>query len=317
MDRRTLAKRTTMLLWLLASALLVWGGSPLRRNSAFEQYIAKYQDIAIDEMHKYGIPASITLAQGLLESGAGGSELAVKGNNHFGIKCHGWQGRTIYHDDDLNGECFRAYDSPVQSFEDHSLFLARRDRYRRLFDLPRTDYKGWARGLKACGYATNPRYAQNLIDIIETYQLYRFDTAAPRPRHEQRPVLPQSPGDRPAVVRFHPIRQYNDNFYLVARAGDTFDTLAKETGIAAADLAAANERDRKDTLGEGDVVYLKPKAKRADKRFRGRPHTVRQGESLYTIAQCYGIRLKSLMKMNKRLAEKDWQVTVGDQIRVY
>ena len=143
----------------------------IRWNSAYQTYIDQYKDIAIEQMLKYHIPASITLAQGVFESGAGRSELTRKGNNHFGIKCHGWTGRTTYHDDDAKGECFRAYNNAYESYEDHSKFLVSGQRYRNLFKLSVTDYKGWARGLKAAGYATNPRYADKLIDIIQLYKL--------------------------------------------------------------------------------------------------------------------------------------------------
>ena len=137
----------------------------------------RYKDLAIEQMKKHRIPASITLAQGVLESGAGYSELARKGNNHFGIKCHGWTGRTTYHDDDERNECFRAYDNVYDSYEDHSVFLVSSRRYSSLFRLNLKDYKGWAHGLKSCGYATNPRYAAQLIDIIQLYKLYIYSEA--------------------------------------------------------------------------------------------------------------------------------------------
>lgn len=291
------------------------GGNPVKRNTAFEQYIEQYKSIAIEEMRKYGIPASITLAQGLLESGAGSSELSVRGNNHFGIKCHGWEGRTIYHDDDLNGECFRAYDNPVQSYEDHSLFLAKRDRYRRLFLLSQTDYRGWARGLKACGYATNPRYAQKLIDIIETYGLNAYDYLEP-PRVEASASLERaaSPTVKPSA---HQVMKYNNNYYVYARSGDTFASLARETGVSASTLADVNERNKNDKLGEGDIIYMEKKAKKADRKFKNHPHVVKQGQSLYTISQLYGVQMKSLIKMNKWLKACGNQVKVGDKVRVY
>ena len=147
------------------------------RNRQYEEYIHKYKDLAVDEMKRYRIPASITLAQGLLESGAGKSTLARKSNNHFGIKCHGWTGRTITADDDEEGECFRAYNNAEESYEDHSKFLVNNKRYSSLFNLSRTDYKGWAAGLKACGYATNPQYSQRIIQIIELYNLNQYDLA--------------------------------------------------------------------------------------------------------------------------------------------
>tara|TARA_S200000501_G_C20751778_1_gene712010 strand:- start:30 stop:791 length:762 start_codon:yes stop_codon:yes gene_type:complete len=140
-----------------------------------EDYVKFYSNIAMDEMIQFGIPASITLAQGILESGAGKGRLAVQANNHFGIKCHDWNGKTIYHDDDEEQECFRKYDNPEYSYRDHSLFLSNRGRYSFLFDLKKDDYKQWAKGLKKAGYATDPKYPQKLIDLIQRYQLYKYD----------------------------------------------------------------------------------------------------------------------------------------------
>jgi len=140
-----------------------------------EDYVKYYSSIAMDEMIQFGIPASITLAQGILESGAGKGRLAVQANNHFGIKCHDWNGKKIYHDDDEEQECFRKYDNPEYSYRDHSLFLTNRGRYSFLFDLKKDDYKQWAKGLKKAGYATDPKYPQKLIDLIQRYQLYKYD----------------------------------------------------------------------------------------------------------------------------------------------
>ena len=140
-----------------------------------EDYVKFYSNIAMDEMIQFGIPASITLAQGILESGAGKGRLAVQANNHFGIKCHDWNGKKIYHDDDEEQECFRKYDNPEYSYRDHSLFLSNRGRYSFLFDLKKDDYKQWAKGLKKAGYATDPKYPQKLIDLIQRYQLYKYD----------------------------------------------------------------------------------------------------------------------------------------------
>ncbi len=140
-------------------------------------YIEQFAGLAVEEMYRSGVPASITLAQGLLESRYGLSELAVRGNNHFGIKCHNnWNGRKMYHDDDRNNECFRVYGSPEESFRDHSDFLRYRDRYKFLFDLEPTDYKGWAHGLKKAGYATDPAYPKKLIKLIEEFDLHQYDT---------------------------------------------------------------------------------------------------------------------------------------------
>ena len=160
----------SLFLSLNASAQIRW-------NQVYQQYFDQYKDIAIEQMLRYKIPASITLAQGVFESGAGRSSLAMRANNHFGIKCHGWTGRTTYQDDDESNECFRAYNSAYESYEDHSKFLVNGQRYRSLFNLSVTDYKGWAKGLKAAGYATNPAYANKLIEIIQLYKLYQYDKA--------------------------------------------------------------------------------------------------------------------------------------------
>lgn len=166
-------KRVSGVLILLVISVL----ASAQVNKTYQDYIQKFSKVAVKEMQIYRIPASITLAQGLLESGAGKSRLAVEANNHFGIKCHkDWTGGKIYHDDDQKGECFRVYENAEQSFEDHSQFLKRGVRYASLFELPCTDYKSWALGLKKAGYATNPIYAERLIKIIEEYKLYQYDT---------------------------------------------------------------------------------------------------------------------------------------------
>jgi LysM repeat protein len=270
------------------------------------QYIEKYRDVAVEQMLKWKVPASITLAQGLLESAAGQSTLATKGNNHFGIKCHGWTGRTVYRDDDKKNECFRAYASAYDSFEDHSRFLATGQRYSGLFKLKITDYKGWARGLKAAGYATNPRYAESLIDIIENYNLAQYDRARSYDKH--------AVGHQRDVAQLHPIYIYNKNYYLYARQGDTFRSIADEIGISYRKLARYNERDKRDALEPGEVVWLKKKQKKAPKEYKRVPHTVQAGESMYTIAQKYGIRLKSLYKLNR--LTPDYNIQVGDQLRL-
>ena len=169
-------KYTSRLLVIMAFLMLLLPAHAQRRNSRYNEYIKQYAPIAVEQMKLHKIPASITLAQGLLESGAGQSQLARKSNNHFGIKCHNtWKGRRVYHDDDARGECFRAYRNPRDSYEDHSKFLKSGARYAFLFKLKITDYKGWARGLKKAGYATDPSYANRLITIIEDYELYKYD----------------------------------------------------------------------------------------------------------------------------------------------
>ena len=195
-----------------------------------EDYVKYYSSVAMDEMVQFGIPASITLAQGILESGAGKGRLAVQANNHFGIKCHDWSGPKIYHDDDEKQECFRKYSSPEFSFRDHSIFLTGRDRYSSLFKLKRDDYKSWAKGLKKAGYATDKKYAQKLIDLIERYELYRYDNI----------VLKK--------------KKSNENLYKVKK-GDTLYSISKKFNISVDDLMQLNNLDTKGLrIGQRIVV---------------------------------------------------------------
>ena len=282
-----------------------------RRNSAYEDYINRYKDIAIELMIKHHIPASITLAQGLLESGAGKSLLTVSSNNHFGIKCHNeWTGRRFYKDDDIKDDCFRVYDNARESFEDHSKFLLR-PRYQSLFSLKTTDYKGWARGLKACGYATNPQYADKLIGIIELYGLNEYDYAKTYDRF----IATHSGANTSGHYANHRIYYRNKNYYLVANGGETFKSLAEEVGVSYRKLAKYNERDKKDVLSKGDIIYMEKKRSKAEKMYKNQPHVVRANESLYDIAQLYGIRLKYLYKKNG--LPLDYVPRPGDRLRVY
>ena len=245
----------------MLSTCALSSGAQMKWNQTYQTYINQYKDLAIEQMLRYRIPASITLAQGLFESAAGRSDLVRQGNNHFGIKCHDWTGPTQYHDDDARGECFRVYRDARDSYEDHSKFLARQPRYSRLFQLSQTDYKGWARGLKACGYATNPQYANKLIQIIELYKLFDYDKA----KRYDRFMASHSGTDQPINGQglLHPIHLFNDNYYLYAREGDTFKALGKEVGISWRKLARYNERDKHDVLKKGDIIYLKKKRKKA------------------------------------------------------
>ena len=271
------------------------------RNKQYEDYIKKYRDLAVQEMKKYHIPASITLAQGLLESGAGKSTLARKSNNHFGIKCGSdWRGKTVSHDDDARGECFRAYKHPKQSYEDHSKFLAGRPRYAFLFKLKITDYKGWARGLKKAGYATNPRYAEQLIDIIELYDLHRYDTKGGLKWMKENPNPHQ-----PYIA--------NGLVYIVVRAGDSWKSISREFDISQKKLRKYNDLYKGYELQVGDILYLEKKNKKADKEHI--VHVIRAGESMYSISQKYGIRLKNLYKLNKMDAE-DPSPEVGTILRL-
>lgn len=284
----------------------------MKWNQRYQTYINQYRDLAIEQMLKFKIPASITLAQGLLESGAGYSELATKGNNHFGIKCHGWTGRKTYHDDDEAQECFRAYNNVYESYEDHSLLLSRQPRYRSLFSLDGNDYKGWAHGLKKCGYATSPTYAQKLIGIIELYKLQQYDKAKKYDRFMESRTYKDNPSAKGGIL--HPIHRYNKNYYIVVKQGDTFRSLGKELGLSYRKIAKYNERNKRDKLVVGEAIYLKKKQKKADKTYKNRPHTVKPGESMYSIAQYYGMRVKSLYKKNG--LSPDYVPKVGDKLRV-
>lgn len=308
----TMNRLRHFILCLLTLVAVSSARAQMRWNQAYQTYINQYKDLAIEQMLRYRIPASITLAQGLFESAAGKSDLVRQGNNHFGIKCHNWTGATQYHDDDARGECFRVYADARDSYEDHSKFLAGQPRYSRLFSLKTTDYKGWAHGLKACGYATNPQYASKLIQIIELYKLHDYD----KQKKYDRFMANHSGTDQPvnADGLLHPIQRFNDNYYLIAREGDTFKSIGKEVGISWRKLARYNERDKHDTLHKGDIVYLKKKRRKAPKQYKNQPHTVKAGESMYTISQKYGIRMKNLYKMNR--LSTDYKIYVGAKLRV-
>ena len=221
----------------------VFKKNTLSRNLTSVQYIEQYKDIAIEEMLKSGIPASITLAQGLLESASGNSTLATEANNHFGIKCNTtWTGPTILKDDDAAGECFRVYESAEQSYRDHSEFL-KRARYVSLFQLDRNDYKGWALGLKKAGYATNPKYAELLIDLIERYQLDQYDraeksTLAQNTREEKviAEIIKEEPKKPAAEAEKQPLEM---RIYEVKK-GDTLYTISKRFGLTVDDVKTLN-----------------------------------------------------------------------------
>ncbi|MBR5656438.1 MAG: glucosaminidase domain-containing protein [Prevotella sp.] len=304
-------KKTYLFVLLFLSAVSL-SAQTAKWNQRYQSYIDKYKDLAIQEMLRYNIPASITLAQGILESGAGESELCRKGNNHFGIKCHDWTGAKVYHDDDATGECFRAYKTAIESYEDHSKFLSNSKRYSKLFQLSRTDYKGWAHGLKECGYATNPRYAYSLIDLIELYKLNEYDRAT---SYDKFMAQHTGKASKQTTTDLHPIKIYNKNYYLYARKGDTYRSIAKEIGIKAKKLAKYNERDVNDVLEPGEIVYLKKKQKKADRKYMDPIHVVKAGESMYSISQLYGMQLKYLYKLNH--LSPDYQIKIGARLKVY
>ena len=253
-------------------------------KDAYSDYISKYSGLAVEQMKKYGIPASITLAQGLLESDAGRSTLALKCNNHFGIKCHSdWKGRKMYHDDDERQECFRCYRNAEESFSDHSLFLVNGARYQSLFKLGATDYKGWAKGLKAAGYATSPTYATKLIELIERYGLDRFDG---------RSGVRLKPGQIP-----HQPLLVNGQRCVRLREDETLKDIAREYGMQLSLLRRFNEVNRKFTPPVGTLIYLERKKARADKEHR--TYVVKKGDSLWSISQQFGIKVSSLSKRNR------------------
>lgn len=260
-------------------------------RDAYEAYILSYYPIAVEQMHRHKIPASITLAQGLLESGAGKSTLTRKSNNHFGIKAHNnWSGKTTSTMDNGRMCEFRVYDSARDSYEDHSQFLLR-PRYAALFKLETTDYKGWARGLKKAGYAEDPAYPQKLISLIERYRLYEYDGYSKR---DVSPLL--GGGDAGGFSGSRPIYTSGGLYYVVANTGDTFKSLAKEMGVSRRKLIKYNDLYKDYNIKAGDIIYLQKKRNKAVKEYEF--HTTTSGESLYSISQKYGIRLKNLYKMN-------------------
>ena len=261
-----------------------------------EQYITSWSGTAVDQMVEHGIPASITLAQGILESSYGNSYLAQNGNNHFGIKCHDWSGATIHKDDDSKNECFRKYKNAKDSYQDHSKFLTSRSRYAELFLLDKTDYTAWAKGLKKAGYATNPKYDKLLIDLIEKHNLAKFDKKGiviePEPLNikTELDLLAEKEERRTALVNA------NRTKYIVAKDGDTFYRVAREFGLTLRQLHKYNDFPKtKTTLESGDLIYLMPKANRSKAEANIK---VEKEKTLWAVSQEYGIKLKSLMERN-------------------
>jgi LysM repeat protein len=281
-----------------------------KQNNGYEEavksYIETYRDIAVKEMMEYRIPASITMAQGIYESNAGRSRLAIEANNHFGIKCHlEWTGDTFIQDDETKNECFRKYSNPEESFRDHSYFLSQRDRYKSLFNLDIADYKGWANGLKACGYATNPQYPQHLIQTIEDYELYRLDvadfslvfsdttttvkdTVRKTVTVAKVDLFAEGPGKRMVYLN-------NGLQYIVFRKNDDIKEVAKAFHVTERKIRKFNDMKKDAQLVAGQMVYLEPKKKKGSITR----HIVRPGETLYTISQAYGIELSQVYKINK------------------
>lgn len=284
-----------------------------------KEYIDTYKGMAMRSMKEYRIPASITMAQGILESGNGGSRLAVEGNNHFGIKCKGsWTGGRVYHDDDEKGECFRKYRNAEYSYRDHSKFLTGQPRYGKLFDLRITDYKGWAHGLKAAGYATNPRYAYLLISIIENNQLYKLDTGgsigvsgaaiaggllALLNKHRKT--------DNASTAIKHTIDKNNGVRYIVSTDGESFASISDQYNMSIKRLLKINDLKATFPLPVNTALYIESKRSKSVSKYR---HNVISGDSYHSISQRYGIKLKSLQRMNP--TTRKFPPRIGQQLQL-
>jgi LysM repeat protein len=257
------------------------------------QYFEKFHEMAVWEMQRSGVPASITLAQGALESGDGNSSLAREANNHFGIKCHDdWTGRKVYQDDDARDECFRKYYSAEDSYRDHSDYLKSKSRYAFLFELKVTDYKGWARGLKKAGYATSPTYADRLIKIIEDFDLYRYDEALVPEKSEQRKSKQTK-----EKVAMRSVFETNRVKFVRALPGDTYSGITRELGKLDWEIPEYNDAAEGDSIIPGQVVYIQPKRNRAQPGDK--EHVFKTGETMRMVSQLYAIKLESLYKMNQ------------------
>ncbi|MCF8223471.1 MAG: glucosaminidase domain-containing protein [Bacteroidales bacterium] len=308
---------------LVIALLLITSCSSLRRSGKVEipvhtdnnirRYVSEYAELAMQEMRRTGIPASITLAQGIVESDYGRSRLARKANNHFGIKCHSdWKGKKIYHDDDRRNECFRSYRRVSESYRDHSDFLLNGSRYAFLFDLEPDDYSSWARGLKRAGYATNPRYARMLIDMIRDNNLDAYDRLVIRGKAFSLPVAVTHDEERVNNEEAHVNAEDNEQFvinkksrikvrnriqYIIVEEDDTYRSISDEFEMMKWELKKYNELEEKAKIRAGQVLYLQPKRNKAEPGLDF--HITKQGETMYSISQLYGIKLKALYRKNR------------------
>jgi len=294
-------KRILIALFLLLGVVCLAAGD----DTPQERYVKKYADMAVQEMLRSGVPASITLAQGMLESGNGTSRLATEGNNHFGIKCHkGWEGKSMRHDDDAPGECFRVYDSVAESYRDHSDFLRYRDRYKFLFDLERADYKGWAYGLKQAGYATDPGYPAKLIKYIEDYNLARYDllekveeVEVPLPPHRIEAPVTAMANEEFNFPLTRELYSKNGVPFVYALEGETYKSIAKYYHLFPKEILRFNDLKKDQALLPGSVVYL------AYKKTHTQPgldkYIVEEnGEDFHAICQRFAVKEKSILKLN-------------------
>ncbi len=307
---------------LLYISIFIFSKAFAQDSLTVKQYINQYKDIAIAEMQRSGVPAAITLAQGIFESSAGKSELVMRSNNHFGIKCRNtWTGRSVRHDDDARQECFRAYDSAIQSYIDHSDFLRSSQRYAFLFGYDATDYNAWAKGLKQAGYATNPRYAQALISTIEKYRLNDYTLLAlnrqpllndvPLPAINTKAVSIEKPiaviatensktllttADAGVAIDYPKgIFTINNCKVLYAQKGTSLLALAIAHKVSMPNLISWNDMDKTNILPQGQYVFLEKKQKKGSQHI----HEVKPGETLWQISQNEGIRLSNLLQYNQ------------------
>jgi LysM repeat protein len=301
-------------LYSCKTAKPVVSSPPSEKNG--ENYISLYKDLAVSEMKRTGIPASITIAQGMIESDFGRSRLAREANNHFGIKCHDdWTGLTMHQNDDRRNECFRKYRRAEESFYDHSDFIKSGSRYGFLFNIEATDYKSWAKGLKKAGYATNPDYANMLIRKIEEYNLMELDRISTSPNSAVQKAVAAKPvaasidsitDEKPLSVpvkngavaaRVPRVMENNRIQYIIVKDGDTREKLEDEFQLLNWELARYNELDGNFPIVPGQILYLQPKREKAE---AGKDYyTTVEGDTMYLISQKYGIKLKSLYKMNR------------------
>jgi LysM repeat protein len=306
---------------LIAIFLLFFAAKANAQKLTTEDYIKLYKDWAIQNMQLKKVPASITLAQGILESGNGNSSLAIKANNHFGIKCHkGWTGPTYYIDDDAPNECFRKYGSVLDSYNDHADFLTSRERYAALFLLDILDYKAWAQGLKDAGYATNPKYPGLLTDLIEKYKLYEYDKQALNPENVNNNTNNnnnnsnnnQNNSNNNADDGKSNLVFINGLKAVKVRKAQTKDKIALEFELKVKQLEKFNELGAGDELYEGEILFLEPK--RASAEPGNNTYIVKTGDTFYSIAHSFGMKMEALMKKNNM-----WYGSVikpGDQLNL-
>ena len=291
---------------ILQFLFLLFASNLFAKHSAFSrsEYISSWKNIAINQMIQYKIPASITLAQGILESGNGNSKLAMEANNHFGIKCHGWKGDKVYMDDDAKGECFRSYINAEDSYKDHSLFLTSNSRYKSLFNYNLKDYKSWAKGLKKAGYATNNSYAELLIKIIEKEKLYHFD----------KNILAIDDISATGLItkgNSKRVKTYSNRVrYIIASSNDTYYKIAVNNGLTLRQLHRYNNMPaNKSTIEKGDVICITPKKIFSKKDV----FIINKKMTLIDVSQKTGLKLKRLIRLNE-ISNPEMQLNIGSKI---